>query len=69
VLLGEEGVSFQRLETRKASTDPGYAVKRARVEYLYPIADREMTPDEGKPDAIFCVDLCRFWSYAEARPA
>lgn len=27
VLLGEEGVSFQRLETRKASTDPGYAVK------------------------------------------
>jgi hypothetical protein len=44
VLLREEGVTFQRLKTWKASTDPDYAVKKARVEHLYAIADREVIP-------------------------
>ena len=55
-LLREEGVSFQRLKTWKASTDPDYAVKKARVEHLYAIADGEVIPDEGEPEVIFCVD-------------
>jgi hypothetical protein len=41
VLLREEGVTFQRLKTWKASTGPHYAVKKARIEHLYAIADRE----------------------------
>src|SRR5438034_3050502 len=41
VLLREEGVTFQRLKTCKASTDPDYAVKKARVEHLYAIAHGE----------------------------
>jgi len=35
MLLREEGVTFQRLKTWKASTDPDYAEKKARVEHLY----------------------------------
>jgi hypothetical protein len=34
VLLREEGVTFQRLKTWKASTNPDYAVKKARVEWI-----------------------------------
>ena len=56
VLLREEGVTFQRIKTWKASKDPDYAVKKARVEHLYAIADREVTPDPGEPEVIFCVD-------------
>ena len=56
LLLHQEGVSFQRLKTWKASADPDYAVKKARVEHLYAIADGEVTPDEGEPEVIFCVD-------------
>jgi transposase len=56
VLLREEGVSFQRIKTWKRSKDPDYAVKKARVEHLYAIADREVTPDPGEPEVIFCVD-------------
>jgi transposase len=41
-VLHQEGVSFQRLKTWKTSTDPDYAVKKARVEHLYAIADREV---------------------------
>src|SRR5215471_9769224 len=55
-LLREEGVTFQRLKTRKASKDPDYAVKKARIEHLYAIADREVIPDPGEPEIIFCVD-------------
>ena len=55
-LLREEGVSFQRLKTWKASNDPDYAVKKARVEHLYAIADREVIPEPGEPEVIFCVD-------------
>jgi transposase len=55
-LLREEGVTFQRLKTWKASTDPDYAVKKARVEHLYAIADREVVPEAGEPEVIFCMD-------------
>jgi hypothetical protein len=56
IVLREEGVTFQRLKTWKASHDPHYAVKKARVEHLYSIADRELTSDAGDPEVIFCVD-------------
>ncbi len=47
-MLREEGVTFQRLKTWKASTDPDYAAKKARVEHLYAIADREVAPEPGR---------------------
>jgi transposase len=56
VLLREEGVSFQRVKTWKASQDPDYAAKKARVEHLYAIADREVVPEAGEPEVVFCVD-------------
>jgi transposase len=56
VLLREEGVTFQRLKTWKASKDPHYAAKKARVEQLYAIADREGTVQEGDPQVVFCMD-------------
>jgi transposase len=56
VLLRQEGVTFQRIKTWKASKDPDYAAKKARVEHLYAIADREVVPEPGEPDVIFCVD-------------
>jgi transposase len=56
VLLREEGVTFQRLKTWKASKDPRYAEKKVRVEQLYAIADRELAPENGDPEVIFCVD-------------
>ena len=56
VLLGQEGVTFQRLKTWKASKDPRYAEKKTRVEQLYAIADREAAPGDGDPEVIFCVD-------------
>jgi hypothetical protein len=66
VLLRAEGVRFQRLKTWRASKDPRYAAKKARIEHLYAIADREITPADGDPAVIFCVDLCRPRNYAEA---
>ncbi len=65
MLLREEGVRFQAIKTWKASKDPDYAVKKARVEHLYAIADREVVPEPGEPEVIFCVDLCRPRDYAE----
>ena len=56
VLLREEGITFQRLKTWKASKDPRYAEKKARIEHLYAIADRETAPQAGDPEVIFCVD-------------
>ncbi|UZG60281.1 IS630 family transposase [Rhodococcus opacus] len=56
VLLREEGVSFQKVKTWKASRDPDYAVKKARVEHLYAIADREVVPEPGEPEVVFCLD-------------
>jgi transposase len=55
-LLREEGVTFQRIKTWKTSKDPDYTVKKARVEHLYAIADREVAPAEGEPEVIFCMD-------------
>jgi hypothetical protein len=31
-------------------------MKKARVEHLYAIADREVVPEAGEPEVIFCVD-------------
>jgi len=56
ILLREEGVSFQRLKTWKTSRDPDYAMKKARVEHLYAIADGEVIPEDGEPEVIFCMD-------------
>lgn len=56
MLLRQEGVSFQRIKTWKASKDPHYAAKKARVEQLYAIADREAVPEPGDPGVIFCLD-------------
>jgi transposase len=55
-LLHEEGVTFQRLKTWKASKDPHYAAKKARIEHLYAIADRKVKPGDGDPAVVFCVD-------------
>jgi len=55
-LLREEGVTFQRLKTWKASKDPAYAVKKARVEHLYAIADRDAAPGPGDPQVVICAD-------------
>jgi transposase len=55
-LLREEGVTFQRLKTWKASNDPHYAAKKARIEHLYAIADRAVEPGAGDPAVVFCVD-------------
>jgi transposase len=55
-LLREEGVSFQRIKTWKTSKDPRYAAKKARVEHLYALADREAAPEPEDPEIIFCVD-------------
>jgi transposase len=41
MLVREEGVTFQRLKTWKTGKDPDYAAKKARIEHLYAIADRE----------------------------
>ena len=56
MLLREEGVTFQRIKTWKASKDPDYEAKKARVEHLYAIADREVAPEPGEPEVIFCMD-------------
>jgi transposase len=48
-LLRQEGVTFQRLKTWKTSTGPQYADKKARIEQLYAIADREVTPGTADP--------------------
>ena len=56
VLLRDQGVSLQRLKTWKASKDPDYEAKKARVEHLYAIADGEVIPDEDEPQVISCLD-------------
>ena len=49
-------MSFQKVKTWKCSKDPDYAVKKARVEHLYAIADREVVPEPGEPEVVFCLD-------------
>jgi transposase len=56
VLLRDEGVSFQRIKTWKASKDPDYQVKKARIEHLYAIADGEVVPEGSDPQVVFCLD-------------
>jgi transposase len=56
MLLREEDVTFQRVKTWKASADPRYEENKARVEHLYAIADREVTPEDSEPEVVFCVD-------------
>jgi transposase len=55
-LLHEEGVTFQRLKTWKTSKDTAYAAKKARIEHLYAIADRDVAPEPGDPQVVICVD-------------
>jgi hypothetical protein len=55
-LLRAEGASFQAVKTWKASADPDYAAKKARVERLYAIADGEAAPEPGDPDVVYCMD-------------
>ena len=64
-LLRAEGVSFQAVKTWKASADPDYAAKKARVDHLYAIADGEAAAGPSDPDVVFCLDLCRHRDYAE----
>ena len=44
------------MKTWKRSKDPDYAVKKARVEHLYAIADGEVVPEPDEPQVIFCLD-------------
>ena len=55
-LLRAENVSFQAVRTWKASADPDYAAKKARVDHLYAIADGEAAAGPGDPEVVFCVD-------------
>jgi hypothetical protein len=32
-----------------------YQVKKARVEYLYAIADGEVLPESGEPEVVFSL--------------
>nr|WP_244943407.1 hypothetical protein [Streptomyces inhibens] len=56
ILLGKEGISFQRVKIWKTSRDPDCATKKARVEHLYAIADGEVIPEDDGPEVIFCMD-------------
>jgi hypothetical protein len=42
-------VPFNALKTWEASKDPRYAAKKARIEHLYTIADREVTLGRRRP--------------------
>ncbi len=55
-LLRAENVSFQAVKTWKASADPDYAAKKARVDHLYAIADGEAAAGPGDPEVVVCVD-------------
>src|SRR3954453_21893201 len=56
LVLRDEGVSFQAVKTFKASTDPDYDAKTARVLELYAIADGLTEPGPADPTVVFCVD-------------
>jgi transposase len=55
-LLREQGVSFQRLKTFKASTDPDFEAKQARVLELYAIADGHAEPGPDDPAVVIGLD-------------
>lgn len=56
VLLRDEGVSFQAVETWKASTDPDFEAKKNRVFELYDIAEGKATPGPRDPTVVFSMD-------------
>ena len=55
-LLHDEGVSFQKIKTWKASTDPDFEVKKNRVLHLYDLADAKIASDPGDPAVVICMD-------------
>jgi transposase len=55
-LLRDEDVSFQAVKTYKASTDPDYDTKTARVLQLYALADGLAAPGPTDPSVVFCMD-------------
>jgi hypothetical protein len=56
VLLREEGVSFQRLQTWKRSRDPAFEIKKHRILHLYGLMDGTADVLAGDPDVVMCVD-------------
>src|SRR3984885_9610594 len=56
VLLREEQVSFQVIETGKASNDPEFEAKKNRILELYAIADGKAEPGPGDPTVVLCMD-------------
>jgi transposase len=54
------GRHLSTAKTWKAGKDPDYAVKKARIEHLYAIADREVTPDDGEPE-VEVREALRAW--------
>ncbi len=66
-LLRAEGVSFQAVKTWKSSADPQYAAKKARIDQLYAIADRETAPAPASTDAG--AEVAPGSAGAAARPA
>jgi transposase len=55
-LLRDEDVSFQAVKTFKASTDPDYNAKTARVLGLYAVAAGLVEPGPDDPSVVFCMD-------------
>ena len=51
VLGGHLFSTHKDLTTSRDPNYANYAFKKARVEHLYAIADREVIPDEGEPEA------------------
>ncbi|HEU5437961.1 MAG TPA: transposase [Ktedonobacterales bacterium] len=56
VLLREEEVSFQAIETWKVSTDLDFEAKKNRVLELYDIAEGKAIPGPGDPTVVFSMD-------------
>jgi hypothetical protein len=66
-LLRAENVSFQAVKTWKASADPDYAAKKARVDQLYAIADgegAEVVTVAGESDVVPTVCSLVFRAFA-----
>ena len=55
-LLEVEGVSFQRIKTWKASSDPEFEARKDRVLELYAIADGKRDPAACDPTEVICID-------------
>jgi transposase len=56
LLLREEGVSFQVVNTFKTSNDPDFEVKKNRILHLYNLADGKVQRGRGDPDVVMCFD-------------